>query len=54
MLVYRIVSLWLVLAAGGVTLMALGGPKVLGDESDESDDRTDDETDDRADPARSV
>jgi len=64
-LVYRIVSLWLVLAAGGVTLMALGGPKVLGDESDESDesddrtddetdDRADDETDDRADPARSV
>ena len=27
-LVYRIVSLWLVLAAGGVTLLWLGGPKV--------------------------
>jgi len=27
-LVYRIVSLWLVLAAGGVTLLGLGGPKV--------------------------
>lgn len=27
-LVYRIVSLWLVLAVGGVTLVALGGPRV--------------------------
>jgi uncharacterized protein (TIRG00374 family) len=27
-LVYRIVSLWLVVAVGGLTLMALGGPKV--------------------------
>ena len=27
-LVYRIVSLWLVLAAGGVTLLGIGGPKV--------------------------
>ena len=26
-LVYRIVSLWLVLAAGGLTLLGLGGPK---------------------------
>jgi uncharacterized protein (TIRG00374 family) len=42
-LVYRIVSLWLVLAAGGLTLLGLGGPKL--DLSDE--------TDDRADPARS-
>ena len=43
-LVYRIVSLWLVLAAGGLTLLGLGGPKL--DLSDE--------TDDRADPARSA
>jgi len=45
-LVYRIVSLWLVLAAGGLTLMALGGPKVLAgtDETDETDE---------TDPARS-
>ena len=40
-LVYRIVSLWLVLAAGGLTLLGLGGPKVI-------------ESDDRADPARSA
>ena len=40
-LVYRIVSLWLVLAAGGLTLLGLGGPKVI-------------ESDGRADPARSV
>ena len=39
-LVYRIVSLWLVLAVGGLTLLALGGPKVIGAE-------------DQADPARS-
>jgi hypothetical protein len=32
-LVYRIVSLWLVLAAGGLTLLALGGPKVVTDDS---------------------
>ena len=44
MLVYRIVSLWLVLAAGGLTLLGLGGPKL---------DLSADETDDRADPARS-
>lgn len=31
-LVYRIVSLWLVLAAGGLTLLALGGPKVITDD----------------------
>jgi putative heme transporter len=43
-LVYRIVSLWLVLAAGGLTLLGLGGPKL---------DLSADETDDRADPARS-
>ena len=43
-LVYRIVSLWLVLAAGGLTLLGLGGPKL---------DLSGDETDDRADPARS-
>ena len=43
-LVYRIVSLWLVIAAGGLTLLALGGPKVIG---------ADDNAEDEADPARS-
>jgi uncharacterized membrane protein YbhN (UPF0104 family) len=43
-LVYRIVSLWLVLAAGGLTLLGLGGPKL---------DLSADKSDDRADPARS-
>ena len=38
-LIYRIVSLWLVLAAGGLTLLGLGGPKL--DLSDETDDRAD-------------
>jgi len=62
-LVYRIVSLWLVLAAGGLTLMALGGPKVLTDDNDDTDEPHDtdepdrtaktDNSDDRADPARS-
>lgn len=32
-LVYRIVSLWLVLAAGGLTLLALGGPKAVLDDT---------------------
>ena len=39
-LVYRIVSLWLVLAVGGLTLLALGGPKVLADEPDNEADPT--------------
>ena len=43
-LVYRIVSLWLVIAAGGLTLLALGGPKVIG---------ADNNAEDEADPARS-
>ncbi|MBL8926133.1 MAG: flippase-like domain-containing protein [Pseudonocardia sp.] len=43
-LVYRIVSLWLVLAVGGLTLLALGGPKL---------DLAAGGPDDRADPARS-
>jgi hypothetical protein len=38
------VSLWLVLAAGGLTLLALGGPKVIG---------ADENCEDEADPARS-
>jgi len=52
-----------VLAAGGLTLMALGGPKVLTDDNDDTDEPHDtdepdrtaktDNSDDRADPARS-